>query len=423
MAANPFSCVAARGIAAPGSAPPDPLTESVMQALQQPQPQRTWLQSVLLLGVTLIAFAAAGFLHFRPLELALLVAVVLFHESGHYLGMRLFNYQDVRMFFIPFFGAAVAGRATSVEGWKEAIVILLGPLPGILLGIGIGVVCMFHDSALLRTMALMLIVLNTFNLLPLLPLDGGRLVHLILFSRQRHLEALFRVVAALLLGLAAWGLSSWILAIPAFFTLFGTLFTFRVSRLAQQLRGTIPDAEPIDLAQPIPRQRALPMIDRVRQSFPDISRANTTEAQRAKTLATIVRQVWERMHVRPPGFLASVILLAIYGAAVLAAPTAAIVFAWPIRSIVTRRSEDGTVTRVQELRRWGVLQQSTELGQGNRFHGRHVEFDLWSGRVKLDGSYQDGRREGIWTQYDAAGQIQGRWRYERGRMVRAEPPP
>src|SRR5258706_5980780 len=47
----------------------------------------------------------------RPTALLVLVGVLLFHELGHYLGMRAFGYGDVRMFFIPFFGAAVSGKS------------------------------------------------------------------------------------------------------------------------------------------------------------------------------------------------------------------------------------------------------------------------------------------------------------------------
>ena len=63
--------------------------------------------------------------------LVVLLGVLLLHESGHYLGMRLFGYRDVRMFFIPFFGAAVSGKRGAVAPWKEGVVLLLGPLPGI----------------------------------------------------------------------------------------------------------------------------------------------------------------------------------------------------------------------------------------------------------------------------------------------------
>src|SRR5687767_5738358 len=181
----------------------DPQTEAVLAALAQKAPDRTWVQGLVLLAVTLVLFASTGLFSSTPADILMLVGVLLFHELGHYVGMRLFNYQDVKMFFIPFFGAAVSGRATSVAGYKEAIVLLLGPVPGIALGVVLGAVCMFRDLPQLRQLSMLLLALNAFNLLPLLPLDGGRLVQLIIFSRQRHIEALFRVLVAVLLGLLA----------------------------------------------------------------------------------------------------------------------------------------------------------------------------------------------------------------------------
>ena len=53
--------------------------------------------------------------------------------------MRIFHYRNLRMFFIPLFGAAVTGRNWNVPGWKKALVSLAGPLPGIALGIFLGV--------------------------------------------------------------------------------------------------------------------------------------------------------------------------------------------------------------------------------------------------------------------------------------------
>jgi hypothetical protein len=54
-----------------------------------------------------------------PRGLVILVGVLLFHELGHYAGMRLFGYRDVRMFFIPFFGAAVSGKRGGVARGKR----------------------------------------------------------------------------------------------------------------------------------------------------------------------------------------------------------------------------------------------------------------------------------------------------------------
>ena len=44
------------------------------------------------------------------------------------------------------------------------------------------------------------------------------------------------------------------------------------------------------------------------------------------TLAQLARQVWERMHLRPPGLAASVVLLGVHAGAFFGTPIAAVVF-------------------------------------------------------------------------------------------------
>lgn len=373
----------------------DPLTMEVARLLEQPPAPRTWLQSILLLGITLFLFIAAGIIGSSPLDLGLLVAVLLFHEAGHYLGMRLFNYQDVRMFFIPLFGAAVSGRSTSVEGYKEAIVLLLGPLPGIILGIVLGFLCLLYDNDLMRQASMMLLILNGFNLLPLLPLDGGRLMHLIVFSRQRHIEAVFRVTTALLLGLVAWGLGAWLLAIPAVLLLLGTAANFRIAGLAQRLRGQMPQPEKVNLAEKIPPNQALPLIQQVRQTFPAINQPSA--------LTNLVRQLWERMHLRPPRFLASAALLAIYVASFFAPFVAVAVFRIPERVRVVSRGSAETTRMVEEVRIWGRVAQRTELSPDGYRHGQHEEFYELTGAIKTKGSFVNGERAGRWTYFDVNG--------------------
>lgn len=399
----------------PPPEPLDPLAAEALAQLEQPPQDRTWLQSATLLAITLIMFAGAGFFSYTPRELALLVGVLFFHEAGHYAGMRLFNYQDVKMFFIPLFGAAVAGRPTSVEGYKEAIVLLLGPVPGILLGAALGVVCMFYDLPLGRSAALMLLAINAFNLLPFLPLDGGRLLHLVLFSRQRHLEAAFRVVTGLLLILGGWALSAWLLAILGFFVLVATGFTFKVSMLAQRLRGPAQAGGEMDLSAKIPREQAAAIIERVRAAFP--------EMKQAKSLANTVRQVWERMHIRPPGVAASMALLMVHTAFFFGTPVVAVLFQMPTSFVVSRTSPDGVIQQVQEIRVWGRLRQLTALNAAGRPHGRQVQYHADTDKVAVEGSFVDGQLDGVWTFYGQDGQVQSRQFYLNGELLGLDQPP
>lgn len=91
----------------PGPAPASQdlqLFYDTVQVLRGPQaaPGRGGLWLVL----SLIAFVLAGRGQQAPLELAIVAGVIFFHELGHWLGMKIFGYRDLKIFFIPFFGGA-----------------------------------------------------------------------------------------------------------------------------------------------------------------------------------------------------------------------------------------------------------------------------------------------------------------------------
>jgi hypothetical protein len=308
----------------------------------------------------------------------------------------------------------VAGRSRSVQGYKEAIVLLLGPLPGIFLGGVLGVICLLHDNELLRSAALLLVVINGFNLLPFMPLDGGRLLHLVLFSRQPYLEALFRIVTGAILAWCGWAMGAWMLAGLGVFIVIGTGYAFRVSRLAQMLRGPLRTGGEMDLSARIPRELAVPLIEKIRQRFPQLTQP--------QALANTVRQVWERIHMRPPGLAASVGLLVLYAVGFLAAPVIVIGLSLPIPRVVSHLNADGTVTRAQEVRVWGRLLQSMELGKDNRPHGRYVEYDPDTGGLKVEGSYENGLRDGVWKSYGEDGQLQAVQHFRGGQLVEPQGP-
>jgi hypothetical protein len=76
------------------------------------------------------------------------IAVLLVHESGHYVVMRAFGYRDLRMFFIPFVGAAVSGWSGKAHGYQRTLVALAGPVPGILLGLLLAVIFVLRGHPL-----------------------------------------------------------------------------------------------------------------------------------------------------------------------------------------------------------------------------------------------------------------------------------
>lgn len=164
----------------------------------------------------------------------LLLLVVLFHELGHFLAMRAFGFADTTIFFLPFLGAATTGKKDDATASEEMIVLLSGPVPGLLLGLALSTLPGPHHP-LLDLVITTLIALNVLNLLPIYPFDGGRIVHLLLFGRTVFSDVFFQLLGAGLLLLAAWGAGTGIMLVPAAFIVLALPTVVRTARIAQHV--------------------------------------------------------------------------------------------------------------------------------------------------------------------------------------------
>ena len=228
--------------------------------------------------------------------LAMLIPILFIHEAGHFIAMKVFKYKNVRMLFIPFLGAAVTGRNYNVPAWKQCIVSLAGPLPGILIGSALGIwsIATHHPGA--REFAFMMIGLNAFNLLPIIPLDGGWIMHATVFSRSVALSVLFRIIAAGLLFFGYSRLDSPLLGFLGVIMLMGIPGVVFTQRIVSQLRKSGIRAVSAD-HQNIPPDVAQTIIDRIRES----KAAN----QQPRHIAIKCMEVFRILNSEPPGALAT----------------------------------------------------------------------------------------------------------------------
>src|SRR5260221_4603630 len=99
--------------------------------------------------------------------------------------MLTFGYRDLKILFLPFIGAVAIGKRRNVPTYQRVIVALLGPLPGLFLGIGLYGLLRHtpsENAPLANEFMWTLLGLNFFNLLPIMPLDGGQVLHALFFS-------------------------------------------------------------------------------------------------------------------------------------------------------------------------------------------------------------------------------------------------
>ncbi len=104
------------------------------------------------------------------------VLLLLVHELGHVLELRRQGVPASAPLFIPFLGAVVGMKQMPKDAWREAQVALAGPILGSLGALAVWIAGEALDSELLVALAFTGFLLNLFNLLPVVPLDGGRAV-------------------------------------------------------------------------------------------------------------------------------------------------------------------------------------------------------------------------------------------------------
>jgi Zn-dependent protease len=107
------------------------------------------------------------------------VLLIFFHEMGHYLAARNRGLDVGAPMFIPFVGAWVALKDMPHDVHTEAYVGFAGPLAGTLASIGCYWIARTTDSHLMMALAYAGFMINLFNLIPVSPLDGGRITAVI----------------------------------------------------------------------------------------------------------------------------------------------------------------------------------------------------------------------------------------------------
>ena len=102
------------------------------------------------------------------------VLLIFVHEMGHVVQLRREGIKATAPMFIPFMGAVISARSLGENALAEARVGLAGPILGTIGAAACLAIGEATNSDLLRALAYVGFFLNLFNLLPVVPLDGGR---------------------------------------------------------------------------------------------------------------------------------------------------------------------------------------------------------------------------------------------------------
>jgi Zn-dependent protease len=102
------------------------------------------------------------------------VVLLFVHEMGHVIQLRREGIKASAPMFIPFLGAVISARSLGENALAEARVGLAGPILGSIGSAACILIWHATGSDIWRALAFTGFFLNLFNLLPVLPLDGGR---------------------------------------------------------------------------------------------------------------------------------------------------------------------------------------------------------------------------------------------------------
>jgi len=131
------------------------------------------VKAVTTLGTMFISILAYGLLFGWPFAVGF-VLLLFVHEMGHVIQLRREGVEASAPIFIPFLGAVIAAKSLGKDAVAEARVGLAGPILGTVGTLIPLAIWLATGSDLWQALAYVGFFINLINLLPVLPLDGGR---------------------------------------------------------------------------------------------------------------------------------------------------------------------------------------------------------------------------------------------------------
>ncbi len=157
------------------------------------------LKSAKVIKVLFAAGSLAAYSWLFSIEFAIaLVLCLVFHEYGHIKAMKYFGLKTKGIYLIPFVGGLALSDDKINTRWQDIVISIMGPFFGLILSIAALIGYWLTDIEILAGIAVFNALLNLFNLLPILPLDGGHVLKSIAFSINSKLGLVACILGAVL---------------------------------------------------------------------------------------------------------------------------------------------------------------------------------------------------------------------------------
>jgi Zn-dependent protease len=130
-----------------------------------------------------------------------LVFLIFVHEMGHVVAAKWLGMPVSAPLFIPFVGAAIIMRQNPRDAWTEALMAYGGPFAGCVGSWICWAIALQLDERWVMAVAAVSFLLNLFNMIPVPPLDGGRICAAV--------SPWFWIIGLILLGLSVVYFHAW----------------------------------------------------------------------------------------------------------------------------------------------------------------------------------------------------------------------
>ncbi len=328
------------------------LFQNWQQSNRLPPPLSTQLG--LFLGSAIAFILLAGLFWDWTIALLLLVVIV-FHEAGHWLTMRVLGYRNLQIIMLPLVGGVTLGQETGYNAAHRILVSLMGPLPGIILG----TIILWFDAmegGVLTTLGITLLVVNYLNLLPIMPLDGGQLLKALIPVRRFDLLITLEWLGTAALLLLGWLTDSLFLIALALLPLFGGLALMKRKKVLDSLEEITADSE-----QPLPNDRVAAVI----QAIDENDKRYRPLEKKAQEIADILTTI----RLKPASTPVAGAFLGIYLVTFVLPPLAVFIASPGIEGITTLLFSDVEAVQQEAYQRAMALPMSQLVDELSLLHG------------------------------------------------------
>ena len=158
------------------------------------------LKSAKVIKVVLAGASLAAYTWLFSFQFALaLIGCLVVHEYGHVKAMKYFGMKTKGFYLVPFMGGMALSDEKVNTRWQDVVISIMGPTYGLILSFVCLLGYIITDNIFFAGLASLSALLNLFQMLPILPLDGGHVIKSISFS-MNSISGLIICVAGAMLG-------------------------------------------------------------------------------------------------------------------------------------------------------------------------------------------------------------------------------